>query len=125
MPNPFPAALAALAIVAAAPAARGAEPAGDIPEALRRCAAGHALGLAERQPDDSPARIAETALQLCYQENLEAQNAFRAEQTRREPALAADELVDRWDARRAGLRAALIEAIKSCRAAGGGPCDPS
>ncbi|MBY8821922.1 hypothetical protein [Sphingomonas colocasiae] len=127
MPSRFPATVvAALAAIAfAVPAAHSAEPASDLSEALRQCATGHALGLAAKQADDGPDRIAETALQLCYQENMEAQNAFRAEQMRQEPGLGADELVGRWDRRREQLRAALIEAIRACRTGGGGRCGPS
>lgn len=116
MPHRLPIVLIALAAIVPAPI-HCAEPASDLQEALRQCAIGHALGLAARQPDDSPERVAETALQLCYQENMEAQNAFRAEQMRREPGLGADELVGRWDGQREQFRAALIAAVKDCRAA--------
>jgi hypothetical protein len=91
---------------------------------LSECASGHSLDLAAKQ-GDSAEQVAETALQLCYQENLEAQNAFRAERMRADPSLPADELVALWDVRRAQLRAVLIDTVNACRAtisAGAGRC---
>ncbi|MGV3479706.1 MAG: hypothetical protein ACO1O3_07140 [Sphingobium sp.] len=128
MPKRFPIALIAAAmLISVVPLPACAEPASDLPEALRQCAIGHALGLAAKQVGDSPERIAETALQLCYQENMEAQNAFRAERMRQDPPIDADELVAQWDVRRVALRASLVAAIKACRTASADPgrCAPS
>jgi len=86
-------------------------------ETLSGCATGHALHLAAAKPGDGIERISETALQLCYQENMEAQNAFRAERLRADPSLPADELVAAWDVRRAELRASLVATVTACRAA--------
>lgn len=111
-------AIAALATFTLATSAvtHSAEPAADLPEILGQCATEHALGLAKKQPSDSPDRIVETPLQLCYQENLEAQNAFRTERMRQNPPVDADELVALWDIRRAALRASLVATVQARRA---------
>jgi hypothetical protein len=121
----FVAMLAAFLAVGGDPAP--ASEVGALHEALSRCATGHALDLAVAKPGDGIEQIAETALQLCYQENMEAQNAFRAERIRADPSLPADELVALWDVRRAALRASLVAAVTTCRAsiASGGRCPSS
>jgi hypothetical protein len=115
-------------LIALGGASTPASDASVLSEALSKCAIGNSLDLAAAKPDDGAEQVVETALQLCYQENLEAQNAFRAERMRSDPSLPADALVELWDVRRAGLRAALIDKVKACRstiAAGAGRCEPS
>ncbi len=106
--------------------ASGGNPATEtLSQTFSECAIVHSLDLAAAKPGDGAEQVAETALQLCYQENMEAQNAFRAERIRADPSLPADELVALWDVRRAELRAALIDKVKTCRAtiaAGAGRC---
>ncbi len=111
MPHRLVVAVSAIFTLAITATAHCAEPVADVPEALRQCATGHALGLATKQPGDSPDRIAETTLQLCYQENLKAQNAFRAEQMRQSPPVDADELVALWDVRRVAFHASLVAVV--------------
>jgi len=121
----FTALLAAL--VASGGAAATTDEAETLSKTLSECAIGHSRNLAVK-PGDGAERVVETALQLCYQENLEAQNAFRVERMRADPSLPADELVALWDVRRAELRAALIDNVNACRAtiaAGAGRCGPS
>lgn len=118
-----------LAVLGATNGASAAAPAADTSsEALRTCATGHALDLAVVEPDNTAEHVSETALQLCYQENLEAQTEFRAAQLRVDRSIGADELVARWDVHRSELRTSLVAAINSCRAslaAGAARCDPS
>ncbi len=118
-----------LAVLGATNGASAAAPAADTPsEALRTCATGHALDLAVVKPDNTAEHVSETALQLCYQENLEAQTEFRAEQLRLDRSIGADELVAWWDVHRSELRTSLVAAIDNCRAslvAGAARCDPS
>lgn len=121
----FTALLAVLIVLGGTPAM--AAEAEALSKTMSECAIGHSLDLATK-PGDGAEQVAETALQLCYQENLEAQNAFRVERMRADPSLPADELVVLWDVRRAELRAALIDNVKTCRAtiaAGAGHCGPS